>query len=428
MAELKIADTSAQDVLIDPPSKRKQGIILVGLGATGVFFLAVFVIPAFLRWSQAEASISAERLRTASVTRGEFLRDVSVQGRVVAAVSPTLYASQAGTITFRVDAGEGVRSGDVLATIDSPEIASRLAQERTKFSRLEIEVERQRIQMKQQKLQNQKTVDLTNVALIAADRESRRAHQAFDKEAISQIDFEKAQDERLSAELAHKHAIADSALDNERVEFELKTRQIELETQALLVRDLERQVNELEIRSPVDGIVGNLLVDQKTAVSRNLPVLAVVDLSRFEIEAQVPESYADDLAVGMSAEIRIGANTYTALLVAVSPEIIDNQVTIRLRFDTATPSGLRQNQRLTTRLLLEEKSNVLMVSRGQFLESGSGRIAYVIENDVAHKRAIETGARSLNAVEIVAGLEAGETIIVSSTETFDGADSVLINN
>ena len=129
------------------------------------------------------------------------------------------------------------------------------------------------------------------------------------------------------------------------------------------------------MRSPVTGIVGNLQVDQKAAVGRNAPVMAVVDLSAFEVEANVPESYSDDLGLGMMAEVLIGADRALAEVVAVSPEIVDNQVTTRLRFAGGTPAGLRQNQRLTTRILLENIPDALVVDRGQFLESGAGRVA-----------------------------------------------------
>ena len=115
------------------------------------------------------------------------------------------------------------------------------------------------------------------------------------------------------------------------------------------------------------------------------------------------------------------------LLIAVSPEIIDNQVTGRVRFNDAVPAGLRQNQRLTTRVLLEEKFDVLMVQRGQFFDSGNGRVAYLVDDDVAYRRSIVTGATSLNSIEIVDGLQAGDTIVVSSTDSFNGADTVLIN-
>jgi HlyD family secretion protein len=99
-----------------------------------------------------------------------------------------------------------------------------------------------------------------------------------------------------------------------------------------------------------------------------------------------------------------------------------------VRFNDQVPAGLRQNQRLTTRILLEEKKNVLMVQRGQFFDSGTGRVAYRVENSVAQRVPILSGATSLNTIEILEGLQAGDTIIISSTESFNGADSVLINN
>jgi HlyD family secretion protein len=199
--------------------------------------------------------------------------------------------------------------------------------------------------------------------------------------------------------------------------------------QQLFVEDLRRQVDDLAIKSPVNGIVGDLLVDQKAAVARDTPVMAVVDLSRFEIDAQIPESYADDLAIGMTAEVLVGSERFPGRLAAVSPEIVNNQVASRIRFDSDMPTGLRQNQRLTVRVLLAEHNDVMMVQRGQFLDSGGGRIAYLVtENGMAEKRLIETGARSLGAVEIVAGLEPGDKIVISNLDAFRSAETVLLTD
>jgi len=131
----------------------------------------------------------------------------------------------------------------------------------------------------------------------------------------------------------------------------------------------------------------------------------------------------------MQAEILIGGQSYPGHLVAISPEIVNNQVASRIRFDGEGPGNLRQNQRLTTRILLAEYSDVLYVQRGQFLDSGAGRIAYVVNEDkVANRRQIEIGARSLSAVEVVSGLEPGDTIIISNLDPFRGADTVLLTN
>jgi HlyD family secretion protein len=78
---------------------------------------------------------------------------------------------------------------------------------------------------------------------------------------------------------------------------------------------------------------------------------------------------------------------------------------------------------------MEEKHAVLTLPRGQFLDSGGGRVAYVLGEDrVARRRSIEIGARSLSEVEVAGGLEAGELVIISSIDAFRGADTVLVTN
>ncbi len=425
---MRIADTSAQDVVLEkkPVGRRTLWIAVTALA----LILAIWLIlPAVQRWASSSISVPRDRLRVAAVTRTDLVRDVSVQGRVVAAVSPSLFAPAAGTITLLVDAGATVEKDQPLATIDSPDLQNQLQQEQATLDRLSVEYDRQKIEAKQKALDNRKNIDLTNVTLIAAERERRRAESGYKIDAISQIDYEKTKDDLETAKLAHEHAVADSKLDDERLVFELKTRELQVERQSMLVKDLLRQVDELNMRSPVNGIVGNLMVDQKSAVSRNQVVMAVVDLSAFEIEAQVPESYADDLGLGMAAEVLVGNQKYPATLVSVSPEIIQNQVTTRIRFAEGMPPGLRQNQRLTTRILMEEKNNVLTLPRGQFLDSGGSRIAYVLDEDnVAHRRSIEIGARSLAAVEVIDGLEEGDLVVISSIDQFRSADTVLVTN
>ncbi len=412
-----------------PPDPRRK-LLIIGAIAAATVVLVVLAAPAVTRWANATVSVPFDRVRIATVTRGDLVRDVSVQGRVVAAVSPTLYATASGTITLNVDAGEQVIAGQVLANVISPELTNQLEQAESSLAQRKIELERQRIDTRQQALEKRKAADLAEVAVVAARREMRRAEEAKKREVIPLIDYEKAEDDLRNAELAYTHARADADLHDERLSFELRASEFEVNAQELVVQDLRRQVDDLDIKSPVSGIVGDLLVDQKAAVSRDTPVLAVVDLSRYEIDVMIPETYADDLAIGMGAEIMTGGQTYDGQLVAVSPEVVNNQVASRVRFVGESPTGLRQNQRLTTRILLAEHADVLMVQRGQFLDSGGGRLAYVVDNEerVAERRQIRTGARSLGAVEIVDGLQPGDTIVISNLDPFRGADTVLLTD
>jgi len=411
-----------------PKSHRNRNLI-GGSALLVVLVLAWVMVPAINRWATATVTVPMDRLRIATVTRDDLVRDVSVQGRVVAAVSPMLYATASGSITLKVDAGAVVTEGEVLAVVDSPELTNQLKQAQSSKEQLQVQLERQRIESRQQALDKRKAADLADVALVAARREKRRADEAHAVSVISVIDYEKAQDDLRNAELAAAHAIADADLFDERLAFEIKAKELDLQRQELLVEDMQRQVDELYIKSPVDGVVGDLLVEQKSAVSRDMPVMAVVDLTRFEIDAQVPESYADDLGLGMAAEILIGTERFAGKLVAVSPEIVNSQVSARIRFVDKMPTNIRQNQRLTTRILIEERPDVLTLQRGQFLETGGGRVAYVLDGKgLAIRRPIVIGARSLGAVEIQDGLKEGDRVVISSIEQFRSAESVLVTD
>ncbi|MBU2427111.1 MAG: efflux RND transporter periplasmic adaptor subunit [Gammaproteobacteria bacterium] len=424
---MKIAEPSAQDeVRNTAPLKSKKIIIITlmaAIGAVGLWQL----VPAMSRWQQSEMSVSLSRVRLDSVKTAPFIRDVSVQGKVVAAVSPKLYAPAEGTVSFFAEAGTEVKKGDVIAAIDSPELDSKLQQEQASLDSLSTGLERQKIQSRKQQLMDQKAVDLANVALITAEREKRRAEQGFSLKAISQIDFEKATDDLHNASLQHKHAVKDALLNKESLDFESTALQQELQRQTLLVADLRRQVSALQVQSPVDGVIGNLATENKTYLTKNQLLLSVVDLSQFEVEIAIPENYADDLAIGMPADITLDQKIYPARLVSISPEIIDNQVTGRVRFDNAAPPGLRQNQRLASRILLEQRDAVLQVARGQFLESSNGQFAYLVSNGMAVKTPIAIGARSLAAVEVLSGLKDGDQIIISGTDMFNGAQQIQLN-
>lgn len=425
---LKIADTSGQDVAIEK-TRNLKGPAIGGASVLLLLVLLWVMAPTVSRWINASVTVSADRLRIATVERGNLIRDVSVQGRVVAAVRPTLYAPAAGTITLQVTAGDSVSRGQVVAIVESPELDSQLGQASATLEQQSVEVQRQRIESRQLALDKRKEADLADVRLVAANREKRRADEANAVGVISVLDYEKAQDDLRNAQLAYDHAVADAELFNERLAFELRAAELDLQRQRLLVEELQRRVDGLQIQSPVSGIVGDLLVEQKAAVARDMPVMAVVDLSQFEIEAQVPESYADDLTPGMRAEVNSGGRRYPARVVAVSPQIVGNQVTSRLRFAGEAPPNIRQNQQLTTRILLQEFTDVLTLPRGQFLDSGGGRVAYVLDGDgLATRREINVGARSLGAVQVIDGLTAGERVIISSIDQFQGAATVLITD
>ena len=405
-----------------------RGMWIAVIGGVVALAAVLFALPTIRRWSRAERSIAAAQVRLGEVTRGELVRDTSADGRVVAALHPTLFTPSAGIVALAIKAGDAVKKGQVLARVESPELKSRLFQERSSLASLRSALERQKIDARQDAIKNAHAIDLLEVRLSAARRLAERAQLAWDEKILNKNDYEKALDDVKIAELELKNARETAKLAIETADFDIKSRQLALERQGSLSEELQRQVDGLAIAAPFDGAVASLAVQDRDSVAANAPIMTVVNLSQFEVEITLPENYAAEVTPGTAAQILYEGKEYPGHVTAMSPEIRDSQGHGTVAFEGAPPAGLRQSQRVSVRMVFETKPSVLKVPRGPFLESGGGRQIFVVENGVATRREITVGAVSVSEVEIVKGLTVGDKVILSDVSELAGAKTVLLRN
>jgi HlyD family secretion protein len=422
-----IRDTSATDRLVEVKPNRKRQLILAGAGVV-VLLLLVWLAPGVGRLFSASGSVSASRLSFATVERGPFVRDIAAEGKVVAAVSPTLYATSGGAVTLKVHAGDTVKKGQVLAIIDSPELTNKLAQEQSNADAMQVDYLRAQVDAHKQRSALQKAYDNAKIDLQTAQRDLTRYQKAFHEGAVPSMDVDRAKDTLDKANLTVAHARSDLGMDNASLNFDIQSKKLAHDRQLLLVADVKRQVDDLNVKSPVDGQVGQLFIAEKATVAKDAQLLSVIDLSALQVEMQVPESFARDLGIGMTGEISGNGHTWKGIVSAISPEVVNGQVAARLRFDGSTPQQLRQNQRLSVRVLLDHRENVLTVQRGSFVDESGGSYAYVVRDGIATKTPIRVGASSIDKVEILEGLKEGDKIVISGTDNFKGAAKVAISN
>ncbi|HUQ27755.1 MAG TPA: efflux RND transporter periplasmic adaptor subunit [Usitatibacter sp.] len=420
-----IRDTSSQDRPIAAPRGRFP-IRMAGLAAAA---LALILVSAWLfsGWRSSAVAANASRLRIAPVTQGTLVRDAAVNGRVVAAVSPTLYAPAAATVSVKVNAGDTVKQGQVLAVLESPEMQNALRREQSSYEELKSEVARQEVVARKSKLTAVRDADQAEIERAAAQRVFERIEKAGGLGVIPRNDFEKAQDALRSAEVRGRHATEAAKLESDEIDLQLRARREQVARAKLALDEARRRVDELSVRAPMDGLVGSLAVVDRTVVAANAPLMTLVDLTRLEVELEIPETYVHDLGLGMKSEIVAGDIKATGKLVAISPEVIRNQVLARVRFEGPQPAGLRQSQRVSARLFIDERANALMVPRGPFLEAHGGKYAYVIEDGFAVRKPIRVGGTSVSSVEIAEGVKPGDKVVIAGSEEFDNAPQVKIN-
>jgi len=420
-----IRDTAATDRPIEAPARGRRLALWSAAAVAAMAAIAVVAGPMAQRWLTGSASVARSRVRTAVVTRGDLVRDVSVEGRLVSASNPTLFSVAAGIVNIKVRPGELVKKDQVLAVVESPQLESLLKQERATLASLQSDYERQKIANRQQNLTNKQNAELARVTLQAAHREKSRAEQTFAEGITPEVELAKAKDDAERAALELAHAKETLTQQTESLGFELRDRQQRIERQQYVVEELERRLGDLEVRSPVDGLVGEVFVEDRDAVDERGAIVQVVDLSVFEIAIEIPEAYADEVFVGAKAEVQIGGRLEPGQVTRVAPSVTDGRVSGTATFAGDQPDGLRQNQRAAVRILLDTHPDVVKAPRGAYLEAG-GHDVYVIRDGVAHRTPIVIGSRGAAEVEIVSGLEPGDEIVLSNLDRFEDADAVIV--
>src|SRR3569833_190696 len=412
-----VRTTAAQDTQITDNSASRRRRIRWLIVAGGALVLASVLAWLAHAWSSTSHMVSANVLSFFSVKRGHFARDVAADGSVVAAVNPTLFAIAPGTISYAVHAGDTVAKGSVLGTLDSPELKNEYQRERATLDSLNAALAHQEIEIRRQLLTSQQQADLAKVAIEAAERELKRSEWAWDQHAISERDYRRAIDDVSTAKLNFNHARATAGLERDGVVLDLRTKRLERARQSLVVDDLT-------VRSPVDGIVANLAQPEKTRVAENTPLITVVDLTNFEIEFKVAESFAGDIKPRMAADITLGGQTVAGTVPAISPEVRQNEVTGRGKFN-AQPKGLRQNERASVRIVLDERDDVVQFQRGSNIDEAT-RAVYVVRGGQASRTPVTLGAASISDIEVIRGLSLGDRVIISDTREFNDAPELLI--
>jgi len=422
-----IENSSSMDRVVAAPKGLTRGRAVVLAGTVALAILAAILFPSIRRWSNADRSVDSSTVNIGTVTRGDLRRDVSVQGRVVAALHPTLVAPARGTVTVVAKAGQVVKQGEVLAVIDSPEARSALEQARAQLLSLQSDTEREKIAGRQAAARMRQDADIARMRLEAAKRALTRAETLHKEGLLNRGDYERAQDELHLAELALAQAVREISLNEESSAFNIRAKSLQAEREQSVAAELQKRFDDLTIRAPFDGLVAALAVNDRDSVNANAAIVSIVNLSSLELELNIPEEYAAETKIGTPVSISYGATEQPGHITAISPEVVGNQVTARAVPDGGWPEGMKQNQRITTRLVFESKRDVLKLPRGAFVESGGGRSAYVVDGSTAARREIAVGSISVSEIEIVSGLREGERVIVSDTTSFANARSVILH-
>ncbi len=338
-----------------------------------------------------------------TVERGAIANRIEVTGQFRPWQEADLYAKVAGYLhEIRVDVGDRVRAGQVLATLEVPETQAELEQAAATRKRVELDVARASSDVERAKASldlRRSTFDRLQAAAKARPR--LIAQQELD-DAASRL-------REAEAQLAAAEATRNAA-----------RQQVEVAQSA--IGRVNAMLTFSTIVAPFDGVVTRRYVHPGAMIpagtsSQTRPVVQIADIRRLRLVVPVPEAAIGNIRNGqqLSGEILNSTQTLTAAVARFTHNVDPSSRSMDVELDVANPSGAWMPGMFVKLLVpLEQSTAALWAPPDAVRQRDGASLLYAVKGDVLEERKVQTGIQSADRIEIRSGVAEGETIVAAT--------------
>lgn len=403
---------------------RRNILIVAGLAAVS---LVTFGLS---RLEPAAPTVAKETVWIETVKRGPMLRQVRGPGSLVPE-DVRWISSPVNARVERIPAlpGVEVQADTVLLEMTDPQISQAVLEAEAQLRASEADYNDLKAQLESQTLAQQSQVNAAESASAQANLQEE-ADEKLAKDGL--IPDLKLKLSRLQAAQLGKQA----RIEGERFEQSKRSSDAQLAAQRARVNQMQalyelrrRQLDSLKVRAGIAGVLQELPVQVGQSVSPGTVLARVAQPTRLKAELRVPEVMAKDVLIGQSASIDTRNGLIPGHVTRVAPSSQDGTVTVDVALDAALPKGARPNLQVDGVIEIERLQNVLFVGRPSASQTNSRIELFKLDEDgkTAVRVPVDLGRTSVNTVEILKGLNAGDRVILSDTSAQDGYDKIRLN-
>lgn len=403
---------------------KKKHIPFIAGGA----FILILLIWAIFGNHVSTLKVDRDMLTIGEAVQGEFNDYVQVNGTVQPLTTVQLSALESGIIEEKVlEEGTLVRKGDVIVRMSNSQLNLQILESEANLAEKENFLRNTMVAMEQQKLDLQRERNQLNLDVQRKGRTAKQYERLFNEKLISKEEFLVAKEDY---ELALKNR--DLVMERQKQDSIYRSIQVNnleesLESMRKNMMLVRQKVENLNIKSPVDGQIGTLDVILGKSVIYGEKIGQINDLSAYKIEALLDEHYIDRVRTGLSASFKRQGNNYHLTVSKVYPDVKEGQFKTDFAFSEVMPDNIRTGQTNYISLELGQPTDAIIIPKGAFYQKTGGGWIYVVSPDgsKAFRRNIRIGRQNPQYYEVLEGLEAGEKVIVSSYDTF-GDNEMLV--
>lgn len=199
------------------------------------------------------------------------------------------------------------------------------------------------------------------------------------------------------------------------------------QAQALLALKQKQQAA-LSVRAGIAGVLVDVPLQVGEHVDAGTTLAKVVQPDELKASLKIAETQARDIQIGQPAEIDTHNGVISGHVTRIDPAVVNGTVTVDVALDGALPQGARPDLSVDGTIDLDRMQDVLYVGRPAFGNENSTISLFRVSPDgrTATRVPVKVGRASVNDIQVLAGLEPGDTVILSDMSRWDSVDRVRL--
>lgn len=389
--------------------QRRKRIILkrsfIGVGMISVLIVLINIL---------KPSISRKNIVTSDVDAGDLSISISAIGKVLPLYEEVITSPISSKIlqVYR-KFGDKLQVGDSILKLD-------LASFYTDVEKQRDELELKHLQLDQFKVEAQRALEDVSMQITIDEMKLQRMKVALKNEVY--LDSIGASTPDKVKQITLEYKIQVMQLEQLKQKFknqqkkaliDIKTKELDYKFAKNSANLLNKMITEAEVRTPRAATLTWVNDQVGTSVNIGAQLAIVSDLENFKIEGELSDNYSNKISIGQRVEVKLGDEILMGTIGSIVPAVSNGKVKFNVILDVSNHERLRAGLKVDLYIINSIQENVKRIDNYSYYTGPGVYYLWVINQNKAIKKKVILGESSSDKVEVIEGLDIGNTVIIS---------------
>lgn len=408
--------------------KIRRQIIFSAVGLVILAGITLFV----MRLKPAAPTVDRNTVWTDTVKRGNMIRQVRGLGTLVPREDRirSIPAETDGTVVRILKLpGAVVHPDTIILQLTNPQLSQEAQDAALELHEAEAETHNTQVSLQSSLMDRRATAADINAQYQQAQLQARTDKALYKLGVISGLSYSDSQGKADALTTRDDLEKKEISINQQALETQLAVQKAKVEQARVLAQLKQREVDALNVRAGIEGVLVQMPLQMGQHVPVGTELAQIIQPGQLKAQLKIAETQARDIQPDQPAEIDTHNGVISGSVTRIDPTVVNGTVTVDVQLDGELPKGARTNLSVDGTIDLERLHDVLYVGRPAFGNENSTISLFKLDADgkYATRVPVKVGRASVNEIQILSGLDAGDTVILSDMSRWDNVDRIRLD-